>query len=81
MTSYFMVKYDRDDFKALTLVKYETVTYSGDCYLVSDLKDTLKRKWIMYYDLYKLIEKNEESQRWYYNEDYDKIMKELISKL
>jgi hypothetical protein len=35
----------------------------------------------MYYDLYKLIEKNEVSQIWDYNEEYDRIMKDLISNL
>lgn len=52
--TYFLIKYDREDFKALTLVKYESITNSGDCYLVSDLNDNNKRKWFMYYDLYKL---------------------------
>ena len=33
------------------------------------------------YNLYKLIGKNENTQRWEYNEEYDKIMRELISKL
>lgn len=79
--TYFLIKYDREDFKALTLVKYESITNSGDCYLVSDLNDNNKRKWFMYYDLYKLIDENDINQRWYYNEKYDKIMKELISKL
>lgn len=79
--TYFLIKYDREDFKALTLVKYESITNSGDCYLVSDLNDNNKRKWFMYYDLYKLIDENDINQRWYYNEKYDKIMKKLISNL
>lgn len=78
---YLMIKYDREQFKALTLVKYEAVTYSGDCYLVSDINDSNNRKWLMYYDLYKLIDKKDKNQRWDYNEEYDKIMKKLISNL
>ena len=79
--SYFMLKYDRDNFDALSLVKFESITNSGECYLVSDLKDNNNRKWLMYYDLYKLIYKNDSCQKWEYNEYYDKLMRELISKL
>ena len=35
----------------------------------------------MYYDLYKMINKNEETCLWNYDENYNNIMKELISKL
>jgi hypothetical protein len=79
--TYFLLKHDKNNFKAMTLVKYESVTYSGKCYLVSDLKDTYNREWIMYYDLYKLIDKNHNNQIWNYNEDYDIKMRELISNL
>jgi hypothetical protein len=81
MSDYLLIKRDTKYFKGLTLVKYEATTYSGDCYLVSNIYETNHREWIMYYDLYKLIDKNENNRRWYYNEEYDTIMKELISKL
>lgn len=79
--SYFLVKHNSVEFNDLTLVKKESVSYSGNCYLVSDLNDNYKREWIMYYDLYKMINKNEETCLWNYDENYNNIMKELISKL
>jgi hypothetical protein len=79
--SYFLLKRNVGNLKELTLVNNESITYSGNCYLVSELKNTHNREWIMYYDLYKLVEKNEVSQRWDYNEEYDRIMKDLISNL
>jgi len=72
--TYFLRKSD------LTLMKFETISNSGDCYLVSDVK-TNERKWLMYYDLYKLIGKNEKSIRWYYIEEYDKELRKLLSSL
>jgi hypothetical protein len=77
--SYFLIKHDTKVFKKNTIVNFESVI--NNCYLVSDLKDTYNREWIMYYDLYKLVEKNEVSQKWDYNEEYDRIMRELISNL
>jgi hypothetical protein len=79
--SYYLLKYKKENFDALSLVKFESISNSGECYLVSDLKDNYNRIWLMYYDLYKLIGKNEECFKWQYNENYDKIMRELISKL
>ena len=79
MTSYFLIKYNTKVFKELTLVKFETII--DNCYLVSDLNDTNKREWIMYYDLYKMIDDKNKYDQWIYNDKYDKIMKELISKL
>jgi len=52
MDRYFLVKYETDIFPANTLVKFETITNSGKCYLVSDLQDNMKREWIMDYNLY-----------------------------
>ena len=77
--SYLLIKRDTKVFEKNTSVNLETLI--NNCYLVSDLKDNLKREWIMYYDLYKLIDKDESNRIWYYEENYDKIMKELISKL
>jgi len=79
--SYFLIKHDVKNFKAHTLVKYETVTYSGKCYLVSDIHDTYNREWVMYYDLYKMIGENEGSQIWSYDEELNNIMEKLISNL
>lgn len=74
MSSYFLLKTD------LSLVKYENISNSGNCYLVSDIK-TNKREWIMYYDLYKLVEKKERNYKWLFDENYDKKLRELISSL
>lgn len=79
MSSYFLVKNDTVVFKEHTLVKFETVI--GNCYLVCDLYDDKKREWLMYYDLYRLIDDRINYERWIYSDKYDKIMKELISKL
>ncbi len=81
MSDYFLVKRDTHNFKGLTLVKYEAITYSGNCYLVSNVNDTYNREWLMYYDLYKLVDKKDNYSQWYYNEEYDTKMRELISKL
>ena len=79
--SYFMIKRDTKVFEKNTIVNFETVI--NDCYLVSDIKNNLKREWIMYYDLYKLVDNsnNSFSRYWIYNEEYDRIMRELISNL
>lgn len=79
--SYFMIKRDTKVFEKNTIVNFETVI--NDCYLVSDIKNNLKREWIMYYDLYKLVDNsnNSFSRYWIYDEEYDRIMRELISNL
>jgi hypothetical protein len=79
MSTYFLVKHNTDVFDELTLVKFETVI--GNCYLVSDVNDTKKREWLMYYDIYRLIDDRINYEKWMYNDKYDKILKELISKL
>jgi|LakMenEpi03Aug12_release.lakeMendotaPanAssembly.Ray.scaffolds.fasta_scaffold414635_3 hypothetical protein len=79
MSTYFLVKHNTDVFNELTLVKFETVI--GNCYLVSDVNDTKKREWLMYYDIYRLIDDRINYDKWMYNDKYDKILKELISKL
>ena len=79
--SYFMIKRDTKVFEKNTIVNFETVI--NDCYLVSDIKNNLKREWIMYYDLYKLVDNsnNSFSRYWIYDEEYDRIMRELISNI
>jgi len=63
----------------LSLMKYENISDSGNCYLVSDVK-TNERYWLMYYDLYKLVENNNNT-KWNYNEEYDKELRKLLSSL
>jgi len=60
-------------------MKYENISDSGNCYLVSDVK-TNERYWLMYYDLYKLVENNNNT-KWNYNEEYDKELRKLLSSL
>ncbi len=48
---YYIVKHNSNEFEPGTIVKYETCSYSGKCYLVSDINDNFKREWLMYYDL------------------------------
>jgi len=55
---YYIVKHNSTVFEPNTVVKYITCTYSGNCYLIADLNEPLKREWIMKYSLYP-IEKNE----------------------
>lgn len=51
MDRYFLVIHNTEKFPANTLVKYKSISDSGKCYLVSDLRDNLNREWIMYYSL------------------------------
>ena len=44
----YIVKHNSKVFEPETIVKMETCSDSGKCYLISDLNDTLKREWIMY---------------------------------
>lgn len=48
---YYIVKHNSKVFEPNTIVKFETCSYSGKCYLVSDINDNLKREWLMYYDV------------------------------
>jgi len=57
MDRYYLVKYGTDVFPKDTMVKFETNTYSGRCYLVSDLEYNLKREWIMDYELEFIVER------------------------
>lgn len=51
MPSYYKIKHNSKVFAPGTIVKYESCTDSGKCYLVSDLNDNDNREWIMYYDV------------------------------
>jgi hypothetical protein len=79
MDEVFLVKYDNGKFPANTLVKLEAVSNSGDCYLVSRFPNWNDREWLMYYDLYKFVKKGEMSQRWQFDEKYDRIIKDLLN--
>ena len=82
MNKFYIVKHNSKVFEPNTLVKCDVCSDSGNCYLVVDLKDDLKREWIMYYDLYPLsLNKNDYSRRWYYNDEYHSIGLELLKKL
>ena len=48
---YYIVKHNSKVFEPNTIVKFETCSYSGKYYLVSDINDNLKREWLMYYDV------------------------------
>ena len=52
----YLIKYGCDCFPVHSLVKFEAISNSGDCYLVSDINDDSNRKWLMYWDLYKMVE-------------------------
>jgi len=75
ISRYFIIKHNSSVFDNNTIVYYENCTYSGDCYLVSDLNDNLKREWIMYYDLYPVDKRiiTNTFNRWYFDEKFDKI--------
>lgn len=73
---YYIVKHNSKVFEPETIVKVETCSNSGKCYLVSDLNDNLKREWIMYYDLYAINSNN----NYNYQEKFQKIANEFIEK-
>ena len=75
----YIVKHNSEVFEPETVVKMETCSDSGKCYLISDLNDTLKREWIMYYELYPIDINN--NYNYYYQEKYHKIATEFIEKL
>lgn len=55
MCKYYKVKHNSSVFEPGTIVKYETCTYSGQCYLISDLNNNMNREWIMNYDLEEIV--------------------------
>jgi len=74
----YIVKYNSKVFEPETIVKMETCSDSGKCYLVSDINDTNKREWIMNYDLYPIDSNNNFN---YYQEKFDKIAKNFIKNM
>lgn len=81
LSDIYLIKHNSKVFEPHTLVKYITCSYSGDCYLISDFNDDLKREWIMYYDLYPVDWKNKhDNYRWYYNSNFQEIADSLIAK-
>jgi hypothetical protein len=80
MENIYLIKHNSKVFKPHTLVKYITCTYSGNCYLIEKL-GTDEREWLMYYDLYPVECKKINNYMFYYNEDFQRIADNLISKL
>lgn len=80
ITNIYLIRCDTDNFVKDTLVRYISCTYSGDCYLVADLKNDKKREWIMYYDLYPVdwIGRNN-SYRYYYDENTQQKANQLLA--
>ena len=79
LSSIYMVRNNSKVFKPNTLVKYITCTYSGNCHLVADLNDDLKREWLMYYDLYPVnMAKDDYRYNYYYNQELDNTAKEQL---
>ena len=77
MSNIYLVKYGTKKFEKETLVKFITCSNSGNCYLVTDLKDDSKGEWVMYYDLYPVDWKNWNC-RYYYDDKLDRKAKELL---
>lgn len=75
----YIVKYNSKVFEPETIVKAETCSDSGKCYLVSDINDTKKREWLMYYDLYAIDSNN--NFNYNYQEKFDKIAKNFIKNM
>ena len=50
----YMIKNKTKSFTPETLVRFVTCSYSGNCYLVENLKDDEQREWIMYWDIFPL---------------------------
>ena len=79
LSNIYLVRNNSKVFKTNTLVKYITCTYSGNCHLVADLNDDLKREWLMYSDLYPVNMKKEDYRyNYYYNLELDNIAKEQL---
>lgn len=79
-SKYYIIKHNSDKFEPETIVHFENCTYSGNCYLISDLNNTYNREWIMYYDLYPVdINKVYNNYKWYYNEKFHKIANTFIN--
>lgn len=76
-SDYYIVKYNSTVFKPNTIVKYITCTYSGQCYLIADLDEPLKREWIMNYSLYP-FDKNKLEVNQHPIPEYDEIVKKFI---
>ncbi len=79
MISYYIIKHNSKVFKPNTIVKFETCSNSGDCYLVSDLNNTYNREWIMYYDLYPIDKNKIINTRFYFDEKFNKIAEEFLN--
>jgi hypothetical protein len=77
--NYYIVKHNSKVFETGTVVNNETCSDSGNCYLISDLNNTNKREWIMYYDIYP-VDVNKINYRWNYEEKFHKIANEFIEK-
>jgi len=74
----YLIKFDRDEreFNKFDVVELITVTDSGNCYLVADINNPLKREWIMNYDLYPVFDSN--FPYWYYKiEEFEVKRKEV----
>lgn len=79
LSNIYLVRNNSKNFNANTLVKYITCTDSGNCHLVADLNDDLKREWLMYYDLYPVnMKQNDYRYKYYYNQALDNIAKEQL---
>lgn len=74
----YIVKHNSKVFEQNTIVKYIACTDSGNCYLVADLKDNLKREWIMTYDLYP-INRSFPNDKFIYNDTFDKVVNKVMS--
>jgi len=74
----YLVVCNEKELNKFTIVRFITCTYSGKCYLVEDIISN-KSEWLMYYDLYPLNWKSHDGKyRWYFNINYEKIIKKLI---
>lgn len=80
MENIYLIKHNSILFKPYTLVKYITCSYNGDSYLIEKL-DTNEREWLMYYDLYPVECKKLNNYKFYYNEHFQNIADNLISKI
>ncbi len=77
-SNYYIVTHNSNVFDDNTVVT--SITSSGECCLISDLNDSLKREWIMYTSLYPIDSRKLKTMRFPYNyEKYDKIAEEFIN--
>lgn len=71
MQKFFVIKYDRDNFKCGDIVKFHVNTYHN--YNLVENISTGERKWLAKYDIYPIIN-HDNFLDWSYNKNYQSLI-------